>query len=226
MTSAVPQPRATADAEGTAVTREPRRAGGRRSMAVALSGGVLGAALVLLAAGKTWQHGFAGTAGAGVAVHVSGGQVTAVPGALALVGLAALVAVFAVRGAARLVVSGLLALCGAGALLAALLAVGDASSLDAAAAAASGLTRATATGTTTTAWPAVSAAGGALLLLAGATAVLRAASWPGMSSRYERDTAGTPRRATARPARAADGEERPEDMWKALDRGEDPTDAL
>lgn len=151
--------------------------------------GVLGAALVLLAAGKTWQHGFAGTAGAGVAVHADGSQVTAVPGALALVGLAALVAVFAVRGVARTVVSGLLVLCGAGALLAALLATGDGSSLDTAAATASGLTRATATDTATTAWPTVSAVGGALLLLAGVTAVLRAAAWPGMSSRYERDTA-------------------------------------
>lgn len=226
MTSAVPEPRAAADADAAAVPRGPRRAGGRRSMAVALAGGVLGAALVLLAAGKTWQHGFAGTAGAGVAVHADGSQVTAVPGALALVGLAALVAVFAVRGVARTVVSGLLVLCGAGALLAALLATGDGSSLDTAAATASGLTRATATDTATTAWPTVSAVGGALLLLAGVTAVLRAAAWPGMSSRYERDTAAPARPSAARSARAADGEERPEDLWKAMDRGEDPTDAL
>ncbi|MEU6345413.1 TIGR02234 family membrane protein [Streptomyces sp. NPDC046977] len=225
MTSAVPQPRADADAASTAVPPGPHRAGGRRSMAVALAGGALGAALVLLAAGKTWQHGFAGAAGAGVAVHADGSQVTAVPGALALVGLASLVAVFAVRGAARRVVSALLALCGAGALLAALLTTGDASSLDAAAAAASGLTRATATDTATTAWPAVSVVGGALLLLAGVTAVLRAAAWPGMSSRYERDGGAAARPAGARKARTADGEERPEDIWKALDRGEDPTDA-
>ncbi|MFD3453654.1 TIGR02234 family membrane protein [Streptomyces sp. NPDC058691] len=226
MTSAVPQPRAAADADGTAVPPGPRRAGGRRSMAVALSGGVLGAALVLLAAGKTWRHGSAGMAGGGVAVHVSGGQVTAVPGALALVGLAALVAVFAVRGVARRIVAGLLALCGAGALIAALLATGDGSALDAAAAAASGLTRATATDTATTGWPAVSAVGGALLLLAGVVAVLRAAVWPGMSGRYERDTTATARPSTARSAPVGDHEERPEDLWKALDRGEDPTDAL
>ena len=38
-----------------------------------------------------------------------------------------------------------------------------------------------------------------------------------MSGRYERD--GTPRPRKAEPV----DPDRPEDMWKALDRGEDPT---
>lgn len=38
-----------------------------------------------------------------------------------------------------------------------------------------------------------------------------------MSGRYERD--GTPRPRKARPV----DPDRPEDIWKALDRGEDPT---
>lgn len=46
-----------------------------------------------------------------------------------------------------------------------------------------------------------------------------------MSGRYERD--GTPRAPrTPRPAKAtapAVDPDRPEDIWKALDRGEDPT---
>ena len=39
-----------------------------------------------------------------------------------------------------------------------------------------------------------------------------------MSGRYERDSTA----ARARPAAAPDPE-RPEEIWKALDRGEDPT---
>lgn len=221
MSSAVPQPRTTAEpAEKPAA----RAAGGRRGLVVALSSGVLGAAVVLIAAGKTWQQGTAPFAGGGMPVQVSGHQVTGVPGALALVGLAALVAVFAVRGAARLVVAGLLALCGAGALAAALLALGDTAALDAAAATASGLTRTSVTGESTSAWPVVSAAGSAFVLLAGVVALFRSPTWPGMSSRYDRGTAPK----AARPGRTAPGadEERPEDLWKALDRGEDPTEAL
>ncbi|MDX2702693.1 TIGR02234 family membrane protein [Streptomyces sp. PA03-6a] len=216
----VPQPRTVADpAAGPA----PRRAAGRGSLVLALASGVAGAAVVLLASGKTWQKGSAPFAGGGMPVSVSGHQVTGVPGALALVGLAALVAVFAVRGAARLLVGGLLALCGAGALAAALLALGDTAALDAAAATASGLSRTTVTGATTSAWPGLSAAGGVLLLSAGVVALLRARTWPGMSNRYDRDTpkASQP----ARTAAPAAGEERPEDLWKALDRGEDPTEA-
>ena len=44
-------------------------------------------------------------------------------------------------------------------------------------------------------------------------AVVRGASWPAMSSRYERGSA----------ARRAPDPEHPGEIWKALDRGEDPT---
>ena len=54
---------------------------------------------------------------------------TGVPGALAVVGLAALVAVFAVRRAGRLAVAGLLALSGAGIVVAAVLGNSDTSAL-------------------------------------------------------------------------------------------------
>ncbi|MFF7212102.1 TIGR02234 family membrane protein [Streptomyces sp. NPDC008238] len=224
MSSSVPQPGTVAEpAPESAAEPAARRSGGRGSLVLALTIGVLGAAVVLLASGKTWQEGNAPFADGGVPVRVSGHQVTGVPGALALVGLAALVAVFAVRGAARLLVAGLLALCGAGAVAAALLALGDTTALDAAAATASGLSRTAVSGSSTSAWPGVCAAGGVLLLLAGTVALLRARTWPGMSNRYDRDTPKAAR--PARPAAPAAGEERPEDLWKALDRGEDPTDA-
>ncbi len=56
------------------------------------------------------------------------------------------------------------------------------------------------------------------LLLAGLLALRFGAAWPAMGGRYERD--GTPR---PRKARTTPDPERPEELWKALDRGEDPT---
>ena len=71
-----------------------------------------------------------------------------------------------------------------------------------------------------TAWPYVAAVGGLLLLLAGLLALRYGRLWPALSGRYERD--GTSRPRKTRPAADPD---RPEEMWKALDRGEDPTGA-
>ncbi|MFE9040957.1 TIGR02234 family membrane protein [Streptomyces sp. NPDC012421] len=205
----VPQPRAAR----AAVT-----SGGRRSLAVALLLGALGATVVLLSAGQIWAEGTASVAGGSVPVEADGGAVTGVPTALAIVGLAALVAVFAVRRAGRTLVAGLLALSGAGAALAAFLGASDSAALDAEAARISGDTAAAVAGLTHTAWPYVAAAGALLILVAGLCALRYGKSWPAMGGRYERS--GAPRPAH-RPA--AGDPDRPEDLWKALDRGEDPT---
>ncbi|MDQ1011384.1 putative membrane protein (TIGR02234 family) [Streptomyces sp. V4I23] len=203
----VPQPRAAAAAPS----------GSRRSLAAALFLGAVGATVVLLAAGQIWAEGHASVGGGTVSLDADGGDVTGVPTALAIVGLAALVAVFAVRSAGRVVVSGLLALSGAGAALAALLGASDSDALDEKAARTTGDAAATADALTHTAWPYVTAAGGLLILLAGVLALRYGRQWPAMSGRYERD--GTPR---PRKAAVVDPD-RPEDLWKALDRGEDPT---
>jgi uncharacterized membrane protein (TIGR02234 family) len=58
----------------------------------------------------------------------------------------------------------------------------------------------------------VTVAAGLLLAAGGLVTVVRGARWPGMSSRYERGA--TPRQTV--PSDSAG-------MWKALDRGEDPT---
>ncbi|MGW6551033.1 TIGR02234 family membrane protein, partial [Streptomyces sp. NPDC055051] len=137
----VPQPRAAR----AAVT-----SGGRRSLAVALLLGALGATVVLLSAGQIWAEGTASVAGGSVPVEADGGAVTGVPTALAIVGLAALVAVFAVRRAGRTLVAGLLALSGAGAALAAFLGASDSAALDAEAARISGDTAAAVAGLTHT----------------------------------------------------------------------------
>ncbi|MEW2566404.1 TIGR02234 family membrane protein [Streptomyces sp. NPDC057621] len=209
--TAVPHPRSEAPG--------PARSG-RRSLAVALLSGALGAALVLLATRRGWSGGTATVAGGDFPLSASGSDVTGVPASLAIVGLASLVAVFAVRRAGRFLVAGLLALSGAGTIASALLGLSDSSALDEKAAAATGDTAATVDTMTHTGWPYVAAAGGLLLLLAGLLALRYGRLWPTMSGRYERD--GTPR---PRRVRAPVDPDRPEEIWKALDRGEDPTGA-
>jgi uncharacterized membrane protein (TIGR02234 family) len=201
----------------------PRRVPGRRSLAAALLLGAAGSALVLLAAGKIWSTGTVVSADGQLPVAVTGQAVTALPDALALVGLAALVAVFAVRRRGRLAVSLMLALCGAGTIAAAATGAGDTSALDGAAAKASGLSGTTAQHVAHTGWAWAAFLGGALLLAAGLLAVARGMLWPAMSGRYERGAgaARQPQRFHRTPDPA-----RPEEMWKALDRGEDPTDCL
>ncbi|MEU9008229.1 TIGR02234 family membrane protein [Streptomyces sp. NPDC048479] len=203
----VPQPRA----EAASATSS------RRSLAAALFLGAVGAAVVLIAAGQIWAEGKAAVGGGSLPLEAAGSDVTGVPTALAIVGLAALVAVFAVRSGGRLLVSALLALSGAGAALAAFIGASDSAALDEKAAQTTGDTAATVDALTHTAWPYATAAGGLLILLAGLLALRYGKQWPAMSGRYERD--GTPR---PRKAAVVDPD-RPEDLWKALDRGEDPT---
>ncbi|MDX3614096.1 TIGR02234 family membrane protein [Streptomyces europaeiscabiei] len=190
---------------------------GRRSLALALLSGALGAAVALLASRQRWSEGTISVAGGAFPLTAQGSDVTGVPAALAVVGLAALVAVFAVRRSGRVLVAALLALSGAGTIAAALLGAYDSSALDDKAAEASGDTAAAVDAIGHTGWPYVAAAGGALILLAGLLALRYGRMWPAMSGRYERD--GTPRPRKAEPV----DPDRPEDMWKALDRGEDPT---
>ncbi|BDE38801.1 TIGR02234 family membrane protein [Streptomyces lividans] len=207
--TAVPHPRTPAAG--------PARAG-RRSLAVALLCGALGAAVALLATRQEWAEGTATVAGGAFTLTAKGSDVTGVPASLAIVGLAALVAVFAVRRAGRFAVAALLALSGAGTVAAALAGASDSSALDDQAAKAAGDTSATVGALSHTAWPYVAAVGGALLLLAGLLALRYGRQWPAMSGRYERSGAPRRRPQTVDP-------DRPEDLWKAIDRGEDPTSA-
>ncbi|MEV6581020.1 TIGR02234 family membrane protein [Streptomyces sp. NPDC051582] len=212
--SAVPPPR---NDDAPDAPQAPDGRGGRRSVAVALLLGALGATVVLLASGRVWARGTAAVGGGSLPLTADGRAVTGLPAALAIVGLAALVAVFAVRGRSRLLVSGLLALSGLGAALAAVLAADDRQALDAQAARTTADTAAQVGALTHTAWPYITAAGGALILIAGLLALRFGSGWPAMGGRYERDGSPRPRKA------AVVDPDRPEDLWKALDRGEDPT---
>lgn len=197
----------------------PGKPSSRRGAAAMLALALLGAALALLGAGQTWAHGTVSFQATHLGVSASGHDVSGAPSALALVGLAAAVAVFAVRGVARYAVGALLALAGAGAAVAALLGAGSSAALDEKAGRAVGLTSAAAQGVTHTVWPWPTALGGLLILAAGVVALARGRDWPGMSSRYEAPgAAARPGRAPAPPAQT------PADLWKALDRGEDPTE--
>ena len=71
----------------------------------------------------------------------------------------------------------------------------------------------------TAAWPVVVIGAGLLAAAAGVVVVLRGRAWPGMGRRYERPGAAGP----AAPARERSDDERAQDAWRALDRGEDPT---
>ncbi|WP_327119572.1 TIGR02234 family membrane protein [Streptomyces sp. NBC_01341] len=208
----VPQPHARA-------ASAPDSAGSRRSLGAGLLLGAAGATVVLLASGQTWAEGKAAVGGGILPLSADGQDVTGLPAALAVVGLAALVAVFAVRGGSRILVAGLLALSGLGAGLSAWAGASDSAALDEQAAQTTGNTSATVEALSHTAWPYVTAAGGLLILLAGLLALRFGRGWPAMSGRYERDGTPRPRKAP----RTAPDPDRPEELWKALDRGEDPT---
>ncbi|MCC9308964.1 TIGR02234 family membrane protein [Kitasatospora sp. RB6PN24] len=210
--ASTPEP-APAAAPGTAAAPTPARsAAARRSLGVMLLLTVVGATLVLWAAGRGWASGTV----AGLDVTASGGDVSGLPSALALVSLASGVAVFAVRGPARAVVGGLVTLAGLGIAVAAGLGAGDTAALDSGAARKLGLTGVTAEHVSHTAWPWVALLGGLLLALAGMLTISQGKAWPSMGARYDAPTA----RRTAGAAQAAGT---PADLWKALDRGEDPT---
>lgn len=182
-----------------------------------------GAALVLIAAGRTWATvGFARrTAGAGE-IAVAGSDVVPFLTPVALAALAAVVAVAATRGLPRRLIGGVLALAGAAVTAGAWSGSRAAALLDAAAERASSVARATGAGFTAPAvswaWPVLTGLAGALLLAGGAVAVIRADRWPGMSQRYDRRGPSSVR--SSRTGSRAGGDTA---LWDALDRGVDPT---
>ncbi|MFH8343290.1 TIGR02234 family membrane protein [Streptomyces sp. NPDC018045] len=204
---------------GATVSPSAKPAHSGKSLALALIAGAAGAAVVLLASGRTWAKATAVVAQGQLPQTASGQDVTGVPGALAIVGLAALVALFAVRGAGRTAVAVLLTLSGLGTVVGAYLGLSDTAALREKAATATGLSDAGVQDVSHTFWPWAAVVGGLLLLVAGVLALLYGRHWPAMSGRYER--AGAAPRGPRRSSSA--DPDRPEEMWKSLDRGEDPT---
>jgi uncharacterized membrane protein (TIGR02234 family) len=176
-------------------------------MLVVLGLAVLAAALLLFASGRTWLSVRVTAPGLPAVVRDGTGRTVAPASfAFALAGLAGSFGVLATRRVPRVVVAVIVAVCGAGGAVTAWL--GARSAIDL-------------LGPTErllgsdlhvrhTAWPWVAVGAGVVLAACGVVAAVRGRSWPGMGAKYD-----APRGARRRESEP--------DMWRALDRGDDPT---
>lgn len=181
----------------------PRRTG--REAVLVLGAGVLAAGFLLLAVGRTWASFAVATPGVPRYEEALTGRDLA-PAALGfgLAALAGVLAVLATRGWGRRVAGAVVALCGAGSAVATAVAVGFGGTVRHEVAF-SGLT----VEADYNAWPVLTMVAAVLCALAGAVTVWRGPRWPGMGARYE-------------APRKREREQEP-DMWRAFDRGDDPT---
>ncbi|SDY20481.1 trp region conserved hypothetical membrane protein [Geodermatophilus africanus] len=192
----------------------------RREMAAAVVGLAAAGGLALSTGGQTWL-----TATVArpeplppVTEQLTGSALAPLVPAGGLVLLAAAVALVAVRGGGRVLV-GLLAAVAGGVLgWSGLRTVGTDGGAAAAGVVGSGTPAGTVTAEVSAGWPLLALLAGLLAVAAGLLTVLRGRSWPGMGRRYERTAA-----APAAPRPRTD-EDRALDAWRALDRGEDPTE--
>ncbi|MGY2128084.1 Trp biosynthesis-associated membrane protein [Blastococcus sp. SYSU DS0617] len=200
---------------------------GRRELTAAVLGAVLAGTLALVAGGQAWATVTAERRAPlpPVSAGLSGADAAPLVPAAGLVLLAAAVALLAVRGAGRMGVGLLAAAAGGAVAWSGLRALTG--GLDDAVTDLPGLSGATVDATSadvSAAWPLLAVLAGLVAVATGVVTVLRGRTWPGMGRRYERDERGTaPAQAGAAPRPRTD-EDRAVDAWKALDRGEDPTD--
>jgi uncharacterized membrane protein (TIGR02234 family) len=193
----------------------------RRELGAAVLGAVGAGALALIAGGQGWARVTAEREAPlpPVSGVLSGAEAAPLVPAAGLVLLAAAVALLAVRGPGRAVVGLLMA--AAGGVLAWSGVRALAGGLSDASAELPGIGREAGRVTVdvSAAWPVLAVVAGLLGIGAGLIAVLRGRTWPAMGRRYERTGAAAP--ATAR--RPETDEDRAQAAWKALDRGDDPT---
>ncbi|MFI5915036.1 Trp biosynthesis-associated membrane protein [Dactylosporangium sp. NPDC051541] len=168
---------------------------GRRGLTTVAVACAVAAAVVLLAATRSWQDLVTAQPAPlpPVTEHRTGTDVAPWLPALGVVALAGAGALFATRAAARLAVGVLLVLAGLGTAVASLVTLDD---------------------HVNAGWPLLSTLGGLIIVAAGAVTIRTGRSWPGMSARYERPSQAVPPKATASQT----------ELWDALDRGEDPTE--
>ncbi len=185
----------------------------RRQMGAALAGCALAGALALSAGGQAWST---------VTVTrrpplppvtevLTGSALAPLVPAAGLLLLAAAVAVLAVRGAGRAAVGVLVVLAGAALAWSGLQVLTGGADPGTAA---PGERR---TVELAAAWPVLVLVAAVLAVAAGGLVLVRGRSWPGMGRRYERGPG-------AAPARPRTDEDRALDAWRALDRGDDPTE--
>lgn len=175
----------------------------RREITVAVAVCLLGAAVLLIAAGRDWVRiPASGLSRASLAEAVEADLVRA----LGLAALGGVVGIAAARRWGRLAVGVVLVLVGLGA--AALAAQAGANPVPA------GDFLGGAPEGTPTAWPWVAVAGGALVVAAGLLVAVRGMRWSALAQRYD----GPQAPLADAPA------ETPVEIWDALSRGEDPTE--
>jgi uncharacterized membrane protein (TIGR02234 family) len=195
-------------------------AGARRELTAAVLGTVVAGGLALFAGGRPWadvttERGAPLPPVTGV---LTGAEAAPLVPATGLVLLAGAVALLAVRGAGRVVVGLLVAVAG-GALVwsgaRGLTGIADVAAEQAE-------VRGTTSADVLAAWPSVALAAGVLGVAVGVLVVVRGRTWPAMGRRYERPAGRT--EAAVRTGAPRSDEDRAQDAWKAIDRGEDPTD--
>jgi uncharacterized membrane protein (TIGR02234 family) len=189
----------------------------RNERGLLLLAGAAGSVVALAAGAPTWVSGAVVIVTGDATVVADGRSAAPVATALALVSLAAVVASLLGRRLARYVAALVLVAGGAGVIASSVSVVTDpATALAAPARAVSGTTTVELDGDPAVApWPVVSAAGGVLVVLAGAGTIVRARRWaaaPAGSARHERDA-----------SRTVDVQDDPAAAWDSLSHGDDPT---
>lgn len=187
------------------------------ALLLALLGGVLG----LLSASRPWLHALVEDPALGrTTVTAVGRQAAPVVPAVSLVALAGGVALLPARTLGRRLIGVLLVLVGAAQAAAVVSTVRSPT-----AGVADLVGRATATvgvrgtGLDVTSWPWLAVLGAALIVAAGALAVLRARAWAAPSTRFGASSDGAGGSASPEAGRVV----APVDPWDALSRGEQPT---
>jgi uncharacterized membrane protein (TIGR02234 family) len=218
---ASPEGETTVTQDGAATITEqaavrPARSSARSKGMAALLAAV-GSGVILLTIGRGWAHGWV-TSPIKFDVTASGSQLTGVPYALGLAGLAGALALFAVRRIGRYFVGAVLALAGAGTVYA----VADRlSKLDDALrsqAATQGLGADDRfSNVDNTLWPYLTILGGVLLCAAGIYTLARGRGWSGLGNRYEAPAAQDEKAAAPGAAMTS------RDLWDAQGRGTDLT---
>jgi uncharacterized membrane protein (TIGR02234 family) len=198
----------------------------RREFGVALAGAVVAGGLALSSAGQTWARLTAVRRPPlpPVTDELSGGQVAPLVTATGLLLLAAGVALVAVRGIGRVVVGLLMALAGGTLIWSGLRPLTGRLAIDAGSlSSVGGSPGAVLTTRVYAVWPVLALVAGIIGALTGLLVVLRGRTWPAMGRRYERP--GPDGGASAPAARPVTAEDRASAAWRALDRGEDPTES-
>lgn len=203
--------------DASAADPAPARRNNRRELSLVVLLALLGGILAWAAAGRPWATATVGQAPNTLKVSASGNDLSAGVTALGLTALAGGLALFATQRLARRLVGVLLIAAGIGA---AVYAFGERGTSHASHVLADkAATKGYAAGQVaahTASWWILAAFGGVLVVLAGAATVVRGATWPGMSSRYDNAATGAAAARVVDPGSS-------KDLWDALDRGEDPT---